>query len=102
MSEFVEELTIEQWEEGEQLIEVIEKEILSKGAWATVLYLYKEKDRKTMEFKEPTARIVRYRKVKGMYRPHSKFNISSAKQALEVADILQRWFNPPKEKAGKK
>ncbi|NUM33162.1 MAG: hypothetical protein HUU50_01320, partial [Candidatus Brocadiae bacterium] len=51
MSEFIEELTIEQFEEGEQLIEVLEKEILSKGAWATILYLYREKDRKTMEFK---------------------------------------------------
>lgn len=102
MSEFIEELTIEQFEEGEQLIEVLEKEILSKGAWATILYLYREKDRKTMEFKEPTAKIVRYRKVKGMYRPHSKFNISSAKQALEVADILQRWFKGNKEKPAKK
>jgi len=102
MSEFVEELTIEQFEEGEQLIEVLEKEILSKGAWATVLFLYREKDRKTMEFKEPTARIVRYRKTKGMYRPHSKFNISSAKQALEVSEILQKWFKANKEKTGKK
>ncbi len=92
MSEFVEELTIEYFEDGEQVIEVLEKEILTKGAWATIVYLYREMDRKTKEWKEPAARVVRYRKTKGVYRQNSKFNISSGKQALQLCGILQKWF----------
>lgn len=92
MSEFVEELTIEYFEDGEQVIEVLEKEILTKGAWATIVYLYREIDRKTKEWKAPAARVVRYRKMKGVYRQNSKFNISSGKQALQLCALLQKWF----------
>lgn len=93
MAETIDELTIEHWEEGVLVLKVLEKYVLTKGAWATIMYLYQEMDRKTQKFKDPTARIVRYRKMKGVYRPQSKFNISSAKQALEISKTLESWFN---------
>ena len=92
MSTFVEELTIEREEDGVLVIKELNKNILTKGAWATVLYQYQEIDPKTGDYKPPAARIVRYRKRNGQYRAQSKFNISNKKQALAVAKILQEWF----------
>lgn len=92
MSETIDELSIERVEEGETVIKQLDKRILTRGAWATVIYLCQEMDPKTNEYKEPNARIVRYHKVRGQFRPQSKFNISSGKQALEIAKALESWF----------
>ena len=45
----VEELTVAFSDEdtGEEVIKELDKEILSKGAWPTVMFLYQEKDAKT-------------------------------------------------------
>lgn len=97
MSETVEELSIERVEEGEVVVKQLDKRILSKGAWATVIYLCEDMDPKIRDYKEPSVRLVRYRKVRGRYTPQSKFHISSAKQAREIAGILQSWFAEEKE-----
>ncbi len=88
----VDDLNIERWEEGELILKVLDKEILTRGAWATIMFLYQELDPKTKVFKPPAARIVRYHKVKGRFRPQSKMNISNAKQGLAIATVLQKWF----------
>ena len=92
MIENIEDLSIEKWEEGIEVVKVLEKKILSKGAWATIMYLYQEINKKTKEYNPPKAKIVRYRKLKGEYKPKSKINISNAKQAIEIAKVLQEWF----------
>ena len=87
----VEDLSIEWEEDGELVLEQLDKQILSKGAWATLVFKYCERNRDG-SWSEPKARIQRYRKQRGRYAPQSKFNISSARQARRIADILQQWF----------
>ena len=94
MAETIEEITIQyEDEDGELIIKELDKEILSRGAWTTIIFLYQELDRKTGDFGPPKASIRRYRKMKGFFRQQSKFNISSPKQGLAIAGILEKWFS---------
>jgi hypothetical protein len=80
------------WEEdGELRVEELDKYILSKGAWVTILYRYRER-KGDGSWGEPKVRIQRYRKQHGKYSNQSKFNISSAKQAKKIVDQLNIWF----------
>lgn len=92
MAETIEEITINYEEEGKLLTKELDKEILTKGSWTTILFKYSDMDRKTGEFSEPKATIRRYKKYNGRYQLQSKFNISSSKQASQITQILQRWF----------
>ena len=67
----VEELTVAYSDEdtGEEVIKEIGKEILSKGAWPTVMFFYQERDPKTGEFTEPKVSLRRYRKMAGKSSP---------------------------------
>jgi len=93
MAESVEELSFDYTdEEGKLVRKQLDKEILSKGAWATIMYLYQDLDRKTDEFRVPKVSIVRYRKNDGVYRKQSSFNISSKKQGLHIVEALKKWY----------
>lgn len=93
MAETIDELTVEWEDDGVVKIKELEKQVLSKGAWTTIVYKYQDLDRKTDDYGPPKATIRRYRKVKGVYREQSKFNISSAKQARALVEILKEWFD---------
>lgn len=86
------EFDINQWDDSVQTVKMLQKKVISHTAWATVLYLYQELDIKTGEYKEPAVRLVRYRKRNGEYKFYAKFNISNAKQALEISHALEEWF----------
>jgi hypothetical protein len=88
----VEDLTVSYEEDGRPVVQELDKEILSKGAWATVLFRYRQMDNKTGELGEEKYVIRRYRKMGGEYKPQSKFNISSKKQARHIVDALSRWI----------
>ena len=92
MSTTIEELTVNYEEDGRVVRKELKKEILTKGAWSTIMFLYQDLDAKTEEYKEPKAMVVRFRKLKGEYRKQSSFNISSKKQALQMVEILSSWF----------
>ncbi|MFQ5508637.1 MAG: hypothetical protein ACE5FN_04775 [Leptospirillia bacterium] len=92
MAETVDELTIEYVEDGKVLVKELKKEVLTKGAWSTVMYLYQDMDKKTGEYGEPKVTIRRYKKSGGVYRPQSKFNISGEKQAKQIAETLMTWY----------
>lgn len=72
------------------------KEVLTKGAWSTIMFHYEERNPKTGEMGAPKAAIVRYQKKDGAYRKRSSFNISNAKQARRMVEILAEWFPPEK------
>lgn len=91
MSTTIEELTINYEEDGLQIVKETGKEVLSKGAWTTILYRYNNLDRKTSEFGKDMYTIRRYQKRQGEYIMKSKFNISSTDQAKKVIDILSKW-----------
>ena len=86
-----EDITIEYCEGDLCLVKEIKKEILSRGGWSTVMFLYQDFDRRTASYREPKISIRRYQKVGGAYVQRSKFTISSAQQATTIANILREW-----------
>ena len=91
MAETIDELTMNYEEDGVLLVEELDKAVLSKGAWTTILFKYRQLDKKTDEMGKVQFTIRRYRKMSGMYRQQSKFNISSMDQAKKIIDILGEW-----------
>ena len=92
MAEDVNDLTIEYVEDGETVVKELDKAILSKGAWATLMFKYREWDRRKEGLGPVKYTIRRYRKMRGEYRQQAKFNISSRDQAGKVVEVLQNWI----------
>jgi hypothetical protein len=93
MSSTIEDLTVSYEEDGVQVTKETGKEILSKGAWTTILFRYQSLDKATGEFGKNMYTIRRYQKRQGEYAMKSKFNISSTEQAKKIIDILSTWIN---------
>ncbi len=93
----VNDLTVNYEEDGVLVMKELDKEILSKGAWATILYRYQQWDRSKNDYSPEKYTIRRYRKMNDEYRQQAKFNISSMDQARKIIDTLQRWidYNEP-------
>ena len=92
MASTIDEITIRYEDtEGNVVVRELDKEVLSRGSWTTIMFLYEELDPRTGEFNGPKITIRRYRKIRGEFRQQSKFNISSQKQALVIADTIYRW-----------
>ena len=85
-------LTVHWEEDGQVMVEELDRKVLSHGAWATVVFLYRERDRQSGEFGPPKAALRRYRKRGDRYQVHAKMVLSSAEQARMVADTLHGWF----------
>ena len=92
MNENIEDININYEEDGVLLCKQINKEILSRGAWTTIMFLYQDYDRATSQYKEAKVSIRRYQKKNGSYVPRSKFNISSKNQAKQIAQKIKDWF----------
>jgi len=90
--EHVDDLTVQYEDGGEVVIEELDKVVLSKGAWATVLFKYRQWDNRKDEMSAVKYTIRRYQKRNGAYRQQAKFNISSAKQAQSIVDALSAWI----------
>ncbi len=97
MAETVEELTIQYEEDGQVLRKELDKEVLSKGSWATIMFLYQDLDRKSGDYGPQKISIRRYQKREGTYLQRSKFEISSANQARSVCRTIEEWL--PAEEA---
>jgi len=93
MAEKVEELTVSYSEGGIEIVQEFDKAILSRGAWATVLFRYREWDRAKEDYGPEKYTIRRYQKRGGELRQQSKFNISSKAQAETLIGALQKWLD---------
>ncbi len=91
MSSNVEDLTVNYEEDGVQLVRELDKVILSKGAWTTILFRYQSLNRTSGEFGPDMYSIRRYQKRQGSYIPKSKFNISNSAQAEKISTALRKW-----------
>jgi hypothetical protein len=91
MASNVKDLTIEYEEEGVVVVKELDKVILSKGAWATVLFRYQQWDKAKNDYGQDRYSIRRYRKMEDEYRQQAKFNISSKDQAVKIIEALQKW-----------
>ena len=92
MAADAEEISINYEEDGILIVKELDKEILSRGAWTTILFRYQEYNRGKGEYGPEKYTIRRYQKRNGQYLPKSKFNISSAKQAKKIIETLSRWI----------
>ena len=92
MAETVEELTVTYEDGGIETIKELDKKVLTKGAWATIIYRYQDWNRTKEEYSPDKFTIRRYQKRDGEYQQKSKFNISSEKQAKEIILALQEWI----------
>jgi len=88
----VDDLTIAYEEDGFEIVQELDKPILSKGAWSTIVYLYREWDGGKEEYGKHKITIRRYQKRQGEYRQKSKFNLSSIDQAKKLSEIMAGWI----------
>ena len=91
MATTIEELSLNYEEDGILLVKEIDKEVLSKGAWTTIIFRYRNWDKGKEEYSKDMFSIRRYQKRQGEYIPKSKFNISSLEQAKKIIETLKRW-----------
>lgn len=92
MAATVDEITINYTEDDQLIVQELDKVILSKGAWTTILFRYQDWNRAKNEYGPEKYSIRRYQKVNGTYRPKSKFNISSKAQAEKIVEALNSWI----------
>lgn len=92
MTETVDDLTIAYTEDGVETTKELGKQILSKGAWTTILYRYQDWDNTKKSYGAVKYSIRRYQKRNNQYWMKSKFNISSDDQARKIVDILNGWL----------
>ncbi len=92
MASTIEEITVSYEEDGVLLVKELDKSVLSKGAWTTIMFRYQQWDAKTSAYGPDKYSIRRYRKMNDQYSQQSKFTISSVAQAEKIVATLQQWI----------
>jgi len=92
MNDHIDDLTVTFIEDGVERVQEIDKYILSKGAWTTIMFKYQEWLPAKQEYGPPKYTIRRYQKRNDQYWQKSKFNISSNDQARKIIDTLTQWL----------
>ncbi len=98
MSDAIDALTVNVEENGTLLTKETGKVILSRGAWATILFRYQQWDEEKQCYGPQKYVIRRYKKWGGEYSQQSKFAISSDAQAQRIATALLDWIEADKAK----
>ena len=92
--ETVEDLTVTR--EGDDRLaprKELKKQVITKGSWATVMYLFEElQKKKDSETWVKKFSFVRYRKMKGTFRFQKEFAISKKEHAQDISDTLVEWL----------
>jgi hypothetical protein len=99
MAETIDEISYDYEDEGKLVRRTLKKEVLTRGGWSTIVFLYEDLDRKTQKFGAPKIAIVRFKKWQGTFRKQSSFAISSEKQARQLLEVIEKWL-PEMGKAG--
>ncbi|HAT8179054.1 TPA: hypothetical protein ACUNL2_001477 [Legionella pneumophila] len=92
MAETIDDITIAFNENGVETTKELDKQILSKGAWTTIMFKYQDWDNTKNDYGPVKYSIRRYQKRNNQYWQKSKFNISSTEQAKKIVDILNNWL----------
>jgi len=79
-------------ENGRVVKSQTDKEILTRGAWSTILFKYKEVEPLTDDFGDEKAVIARYRKRGGAWKLTKAFRVTNAKMARKIARVFTEWF----------
>ena len=91
MANDIDELTIQYEEEGQILVEELDKLILHRGAWTTILFLYREWDAKIEDYGTAKAGLRRYQKTGGVFRKRDAINLTE-KNVPMLLEQLKAWF----------
>ncbi len=90
--ETIDEISIS-WTEGDiETVKELDKVVLSKGLWTTILFRYQEWQPASESYSKDKYTIRRYKKKNGRYAQQSKFTISSPEQAQKIIDALNNWI----------
>jgi len=92
MTENINDITISYEDEGELLVEELGKVILTRGAWTSILFRYRERDRQTGAMGPPKAALRRYQKHNGLFKKRDAINLS-AESARTLISTLQQWLD---------
>ena len=93
MASDISEISVNYEEDGVLVVKELEKEILTKGTWTTIMFRYQQWDKNKNDYGPVLFTIRRYQKRNDEYWQRSKFNISSKEQAQKIIDVLKRWTN---------
>ncbi|MGE4538224.1 MAG: hypothetical protein AB7D37_14200 [Desulfovibrio sp.] len=99
MAETIDDLTVNYEEDGVLLTKELDKVILTRGAWTTILFRFVQWDPKKDAYGPDRYAIRRYKKSGDTYRVQSKFAISSRDQARKIIDALAGWIEAPEGEA---
>lgn len=91
MAETVDDLTVNYTEGGIEVVKELDKAVLTKGAWSTIVFRYQEWDPRKQAYSPDRYTIRRYQKRNDRFQQKSKFNISSADQARKLIEVLTKW-----------
>ncbi|OGT46679.1 MAG: hypothetical protein A3E82_01160 [Gammaproteobacteria bacterium RIFCSPHIGHO2_12_FULL_38_11] len=92
MATTIDELTVSYTEEGVETVKELDKVVLTKGAWSTIIFRQQDWDRKKECYGPDKYSIRRYQKRNGEYKMRSKFVISSKDQANKLIEVLNKWM----------
>ncbi len=92
MAATVDELTVSYTEDGIETVKELDKVVLTKGAWSTIIFRQQDWDRKKEAYGPDKYSIRRYQKRNGEYVMRSKFVISSRDQASQLIEVLNKWM----------
>jgi hypothetical protein len=89
----IDEITIAYTENDTETVKELDKIVLTKGAWTTIMFKYQEWENAKNDFGPVKFTIRRYQKRNNQYWQKSKFNISSIDQAQKIIDTLTTWLS---------
>ena len=98
----IDDITINYEEDGVLVVQELDKAVLSRGAWTTIIFRYRQWEQAREDYGPVRFTIRRYRKMNDEYRQQAKFNISSEEQARKIIEALRGWMeegasSPPEE-----
>ncbi|MDR2724779.1 MAG: hypothetical protein LBC90_01670 [Candidatus Adiutrix sp.] len=91
MAENINDITVNYEDEGELVVEELDKVILTRGAWTSILFRYRERDRQTGTMGPPKATLRRYQKHNGIFKKRDAINLS-AEAAKSLVGTLEQWL----------
>jgi hypothetical protein len=93
MAAHIDDISVNYEEDGVVLVKELDRIVLSKGAWTTIIFKYQDWDAKKDAYSPNRYTIRRYQKKNNEYKQRSKFNISSDDQAKKIIESLTGWLN---------
>jgi hypothetical protein len=93
MFDTIDEITIAYSEQDTEITKELDKQILSKGAWTTIMFKYQDWEKAKNDYGPIKFAIYRYQKRNNQYWQKSKFNISSVDQAQKIIEVLSNWIS---------